>query len=403
MSKLGDAFEERLDRVKSRAKTKINTAKTQIGDSNIGKFASDIKEAAKAKGTKAKIGAYGRSIKNGIGRTKLGQSIKGIIDKIVNIAKKIKNFFKANWFWLKWVLIAFAVVLVLKEAAFFGIATGNSLDPTPHYYCNYLASDEEKSSAKYKQYCVYEEYDNASLAASAVSLATVDISNGTYNNPLEPITYHSNGTGDLEAYNGVVPYTPEIFISVVPQIIQAMHEKNYPGHTSPAGTGQSWTLGGLYASCDFSVCMAVLWSGADDNYPTCLGRELDALSTYTANQTGYLLNGNHGKWRKLEPGEDILPGDIAVNVSPDKDKGHVWMYVAKWTTEGGWEDSPIVQAKYPGSHANRYEGSHEHFYARLKYTNKSPWDDYLYAGGPFYIFRFVGTINEESPFIGITP
>lgn len=402
MGKLGDAFEERLDRVKSRAKTKINTAREEIGDSSIGQFAKGIKDAAQAKGAKAKLSALGRGAKNGFNKSALGRSIKGVIDKIVNLAKKIKRFFQTNWFWLKWVLIGVAIALVLSEVAFFAVGIANSTGKTPHYYCNYLASDEEKATAKYKQYCVYEEYDNASLAAAAVSLSTIDISNGTYNNTLDPIPYTCNGMRDLLDHPNS-PYTPQIFISVIPQIIQAMHEKNYPGHISAAGTSQSWALDGLYASCDFSVCMAVLWSGADDNYPTCLGRELDALSTYTANQTGYLLNGNSGKWRKLEIGEDILPGDIAVNVSPDKDKGHVWMYVAKWTAEGGWEDSPIVQAKYPGSHANRYEGSHEHYYARLKYTSKSPWNDYLYAGGPFYIFRFVGTINEESPFIGITP
>ena len=395
---LKNTFEDKVDSVKSRVENKAATVKTSFVESKVGQTAKKTKQFFKdEKGFKNKA----KFIYN-------NSAIGNFIQKLVKLGKTVWKFVKTFKIPIAIAGAVIALLILLSNGIFYVISVGKSVGSTPHYYCNPNAPMIEKMSSKYKQYCTYQTFDNSSIAAAAVALSTADIASGQ-----SQINYTAPGLGDLLNQSGA-----NIFVSVVPRIVQTMMD------ISHGSNGQSWstnTSSALYASCDFSICMAVLWSGADDNYPTCLGRELynTGANANPQVQTGYLLASdfNNGLWQELNEGDEILPGDIAVSnyTKNGESKGHTWMYVARWVPEptasdpwaGHWEESDIVQAKYPGSNANRYEGSHESYYAKLSHTDNNPWkDSHGEANDPngiYKIFRYVGTINEGSPYIGITP
>lgn len=225
-------------------------------------------------------------------------------------------------------------------------------------------------------------FENINIARSAISLATMDNSDGK-----GKLLFTKRGMSDLYNYVGVPGYCPETFIKVAPQLIDTLNSLPYSKHNTIRWYKSSIAL---YASCDLSVALAVWWSGADDNYSSCLKPKGEWDPSYIQGQTGYLIHDYSGKWVQVETGSTILPGDIALGRDEDGDICHTWMYVATWRN-GRWCDNSLVQEKFPNSKANRYEGSHESYYAKVGY-DENPW---LSSA---YIFRFIGTIDEFSEF-----
>jgi hypothetical protein len=400
LKRAGDV--SRFDAIKNRVKAQKDTFKrNHIDDHVIGETARGIKQAFKEKGFANKMKAVGKGFGRGVKGRWRNSNLKQMVDKIKQTAIKVAKFIMK----FKWVIsigTAVATIIIAVVPPVLGIVS--AIKATPHYYCDITAPDEVKQSKVYQQYCSHlmGGLGNDSIAAAAVALATCDESN-----PSTPrIPYTTLGLSDVRQFANVQGYTVDTFLSVVPKLLAAL--QIHQDTPNPFGTSQTWVWDAentLHASCDWSVCLAVLWSGADDFYPTCLGGYEVFDTTPTAfNQTGYLIRGNSGRWVELTHGEPIEPGDVCIGgiSSNHGGIGHTWIYLAHWNSTDGWQDSQIVQAKYPGSHANRYEGSHNNYYARLKQVTVSPWED-TQQGVPNRIFRCVSETNIESPFFNITP
>ena len=282
------------------------------------------------------------------------------------------------------VLSLIPIGLVILNISFYLIAIGQTVGSSPHFYCDSKASDDVKSTVQYQQYCKGfggSSGGNSSIAEAAVSLATTDETVGG-----RKIDWRSNGFGDVEAYKGNPQYTVDTFLAKVPEIVQVAQDLRTEGKR----TTNTWSLP-YYASCDLSVSLPVLWSGADDNFPmTLTGAEM--YGTGTSGITGHLVNGGSKLWQQVPKGDKILPGDIALGNNHGGYQ-HVWMYVATWEN-GTWTDNSIVQKKYPNSTANTYQGSHLDYYASLSNIG-DPWKlaDVVY--------RYVGQIDEQSPFLKV--
>ncbi len=226
-------------------------------------------------------------------------------------------------------------------------------------------------------------FENIDIAKAAISLATMDTSAGT-----ERIWFTRWGLYDLYKYVGTPGYCPEIFIKIAPQLTDIVNHMDYSKHNTGRWCSTSYCL---YASCDYNVALAVWWSGADDNFPSCLGCMGEFNPSFTSAQTGYLIhNYSNGKWVQVKPGSKVLPGDIALGRDDEGYICHVWMYLATWEN-GRWIDNFLVQEKFPNSIANRYEGSFENYYAKVGY-DENPWVSSA------NIFRFTGIINQYSEF-----
>lgn len=293
---------------------------------------------------------------------------------------KVQQWVMKNLHLIQITGIVLSIGLVVLHLSFFVLGVFQTFGKTPHYYCNQNASDNTKSTIVYQQYCNGSSLgnaDNKGIAEAAISLATVDTSLGK-----QKIDWTMNGMVDLEAKRSTHPV--DNFITLTPKIIEQANL--IKGERKGVAT---WTLN-YYASCDLSVASAVLWSGADDNFPMYLsGNETTTNTTY--GQTGYLLNNGHnGKWIQVPRGDKVLPGDIALGNMNGRTVQHVWMYVATWEN-GQWVNNDLVQARFPGSTSNRYEGSNRDYYSMLS-RDGNPWES------SEYIFRFVGEINELSSF-----
>ncbi len=222
-------------------------------------------------------------------------------------------------------------------------------------------------------------FKNIDLARVAISLATMDTSDGT-----EKLWYTRNGFYDLYKYVGNPDYCPENFISITPKLLRTLNNLSYKKHNT-----LTW-YENMYASCDLSVAFAVWWSGADDNYPGCLRPQGEWDATHTQGQVGYVLHDYSGNWMLLERGSKIIPGDIAFGRDETGYISHTWMYLAIWDN-GRWLDNLLVQDKFPNSIANRYEGSYGEYYAKVGY-DENPWLNSA------YIFRYIGEIDQYSSF-----
>lgn len=283
----------------------------------------------------------------------------------------------------KKVKLAIAVALMFSMLTmiqhFIGIK--QSEEPSPQYQ-----NVEPLELSFYHPYRRFY-FNNINIAKAAISLAVMDTTAGT-----EKLWFTRWGISDVVAYIGVPGYCPETFVNIAPKLVIELNNISYTEHNTSRWCYPSYCL---YASCDFNVAMAVWWSGADDNFPACLGGRGEFNPKHTYAQTGYLVhNFSNGKWVQVEPGSKVLPGDIALGRDEDGIIGHVWMYVATWEN-GRWIDNSLVQERFPNSTANRYEGSYESYYAKLGY-DANPW---LSSA---YIFRFTGDINDNSKFKLVT-
>lgn len=358
--------------VKERAQYNYDTQKSKIQNSQTAKNLSNLNNIRQTRGLKGKTKAFGHYAAN----TRIGS-------KVVNAAKRMARFIRTNIVLIKFIAIGFLVALFLTLLILFGISLAQAYAPTPHYYCDPQASEEVKSSKAFMQYCrIKTNADNSSIAAAAVSLATTDTTVGG-----KQIDYTGPGFGDVEAFKGRPNYKIDTFVNVTKQITELSRTR--PGLSN-------WGIS-YFASCDLNTGTAVLWSGADDEFPLLLiGAEEERGGT--SGIAGYLTNNTNGKWEELERGSDIQPGDIAIggtNQHGGRGVGHVWMYVANWEN-GAWTDNSIVQEVWPGSTANRFEGSHKDYYSRLT-RDGDPWK------GAKRIFRFVGEPNEASIFSAVQP
>jgi len=258
-----------------------------------------------------------------------------------------------------------------------------SFRSSPHYYCDIDASADVKNSALYKQYCSTSAHDNSSLALAAINLAICDTTIGG-----KTVEYTCDGLSDVVSVYGDSsrPYA-EDFVKIATEICNAMGKNaNYQ----------------LQASCDWTVMLAVRWSGADDNYPTILGGNDWNTPGSGRGQGGYLENNISGNWKRLSEGESIQAGDIAIVEHAGGNGGadHVYMFIADWDAASGEWDCSYAQERFPGSTATVYEGSFHQYYAQLDHAaNGSPWDN---NEKQTRIYRYVGDYSGET-YINILP
>lgn len=308
------------------------------------------------------------------------------MSKIKDIGKRLQTFIKSNSKAIKLYSSVSGISLLVLNVSFFGLGLVQSVGGTPHYYCDKNARAEIKSTLLYRQYCTNgsSRVNNETIASAAVTLATTDTSLGT-----TQIEFNTDGLSDVEAYRNKEGYTVETFIEVLPKIMETAGKLVSEGKRDRSRhTWSPLPPNTYYASCDLQVSSAILWSGADDNFPMYLSG-VENTGGGTSGITGYLINdGGDGKWEELQRGEPIQPGDIALGNGPAY--GHVWMYVANWEN-GQWTDNSIVQEKFPGSTSNRYEGSHRDYYAKLSH-DEDPWES------SERIFRYIGEVDENSEF-----
>lgn len=266
------------------------------------------------------------------------------------------------------------------------------------------ASSAVKQSVLYKRYCsngkAVSNNDNSNIAKAAIALSTMDKVNCTPEEEIfGGIIYGSSNDG----YGGLLPkvgnsnYTVDTFLDIVPKIISMQRTLGKPN---------AW-FDPVKASCDLSVQMAVIWSGSDDDYPSCLGgTKAKRNELGPDSQVSYFILDpkSKEKWEEVPHGESIQPGDIALCRAEDNmtvktdsiDFYHIIMYVASWDKNTNTWDNKLVQEKYPGSNANTYEGSYERHYARVTYV-PDPWSWDV----NIRVFRFIGTPDENSPFRNI--
>ncbi|MGI6608131.1 MAG: hypothetical protein ACOX1F_04035 [Erysipelotrichaceae bacterium] len=292
---------------------------------------------------------------------------------------------KHSNFLLKSVIVSILVFSIFVIIHFYKKFT-KPAEPVFSYY-EVIIDEETIEWSLYQPYRRFR-FDNINIARAAVSLSVADTSDGKGR-----IWFTRWGLSDLYKYVGVPDYCPETFIAVAPQLVDILNSMDESKHNTTRWSDTSYCL---YASCDFNVALAVWWSGADDNYPSCLGGLGEFNPKFTYAQTGYLIhNFSNGKWEQVQPGSKILPGDIAFGRNAKGRISHTWMYVATWEN-GRWIDNSLVQEKFPDSKANRYEGSYQKYYPKLGY-DFNPW---LSSA---YIFRFTGKINNYSEFKTVSP
>ena len=142
------------------------------------------------------------------------------------------------------------------------------------------------------------------------------------------------------------------------QLYQAVHDAMFPG--------DPW-----YQSCDRGVATAVVWSGADDNFPVGATGQQDA---YLASAAG------NGLWELVGDYDSVMdqlqPGDICITTAERRGTthGHIIMFV-------GNEE---IQKKYPGA-----EGE----FVSASYETRSPGcgsQRSYYKGDGYLVYRYVG-------------
>lgn len=144
------------------------------------------------------------------------------------------------------------------------------------------------------------------------------------------------------------------------QLYRAVHDAMYPG--------DPW-----YQSCDRGVACAVVWSGADDDFP----------AGATGTQLNYMRS-HPEKWKELGPlsscVDSLEPGDILIT-DPD---GHIVMYVG----------NEAVRKKYPNSDATIVSAS---LNTRSPGCGNEGPNYYVTGDGRFYVaFRYVGNYDGQK-------
>ena len=114
------------------------------------------------------------------------------------------------------------------------------------------------------------------------------------------------------------------------QLYQAVHDAMYPGDH-------------LYQSCDRGVSAAVVWSGADDNFP--IGNTTTQDEYMSTHPDLWLDMGLYDSFT-----DELQPGDIFCTTRERRgaNHGHIFMFV-------GNEE---VQKKYPGNSGDMAHASY---------------------------------------------
>lgn len=128
----------------------------------------------------------------------------------------------------------------------------------------------------------------------------------------------------------------------------------------------------IYASCDRTVCVAVRWSGADDNYP------LGPVSS----QYNYLNGAGKTKWKKVTglSGKNCLkPGDVLI-----RNGVHTLLYLG----------NEAVKKVYKNSNGNFVEGSYQDKSPGLRsYTYQGNGTTVTVCGNKYEVYR---NIRQET-------
>lgn len=128
-----DAYNKSIGAVENRAKKVVGGVKEAIHDPK-GAAIKGAKGIGRGAANKAKEFA------------KQQQTIKKIIDTVTKVANFIATYAEP-------IAIISGIVLLLSNLIIFGISVGQSVGPTPHYYCEIDASKAIQNSTVYQQYC----------------------------------------------------------------------------------------------------------------------------------------------------------------------------------------------------------------------------------------------------------
>lgn len=120
-----------------------------------------------------------------------------------------------------------------------------------------------------------------------------------------------------------------------------------------------------FASCDAGSATAIVWSGADVEFPP---HATGDQYTYLKNSPKWNYVGDYGK-------TELKPGDVLIT----KGDGHIKIYVG----------NEAVQKRFPGSNADMYAASLEQYFPVL-YKDDPSYDSRVYA-----VFRNVKPDKEQ--------
>lgn len=127
------SFQSSIEVAQHRMNDVKNTAKNTV---------SNLKDIKDAKGINGKLRTIGKKLAN----TDKAKQLKKNITKAIDSAK----LFIAN---AQPIAIISAIVLLVSNATIFIISVVQSVNPTPHYYCDINANASIKKTAVYIQYC----------------------------------------------------------------------------------------------------------------------------------------------------------------------------------------------------------------------------------------------------------
>lgn len=303
-------------------------------------------------------------------KVKAGAKNKALLKKreLEEKAAKAMEFIAKKAKYIAGAASAIVHTIIAIQVAIFVISILAAFGSTPHYYCD--KSQKEVSADVYNQYCNLSSgnANNESIVQACNSIATTDTSLGT-----SIIKYSTRGTGDMTPYVGKSGYKPETWISLAPQIDDTLRRRG-----TPYSNGE---IDRVYANCTYNAGSAIVWSGADDDFPVVQGPP----------QMRAYMRSHKDKWEEVT-GKDLMPGDVCV------DERHIWISMSNCTKDGNVIDNKAIQDAWPGSTSARYDGAWQLFYPVLRPAPPTQTEHGGYAA-----FRFIGKVNEDSEFKKLKP
>lgn len=318
--------------VAGRTKNKYNEFKNKLNAKDKNGKANRLKNLSKM----AKDSKLGKKISGGI--NSLGNKIKN--SNIFKKAEKIIQFIiKFKWV----ILITTGLILIAYWVVPAGFAIAQGFGSTSHYYCDMSADPKVLSSEIYQRYCGSPGLSNDSIASAALAFAYDNNNKGATENVW---IRHSDGkSSNLQ------------FLST--KVYAMVHDNINPGAS--------------YADCGKCAATAVLWAGADDNYPhSGTGGQLSYLQKQVKTTHKWELVGTTETPALLQPGDVLLVGP---STGGNFEYGHTAIYVG----------NEKVQERFPGTTYDVVSGALRSHTPKLvhlegEYTGRS-------KHGYYFIFR----------------
>lgn len=143
--------------------------------------------------------------------------------------------------------------------------------------------------------------------------------------------------------------------------------------------------GSIYKDCGAAVSSAVLWSGADDDFPKCYTVDID---NYCKSSKRWKFVGKLGVSGNLKY-EDMAPGDVLVVDANGSWTGHTFLYVGNEIAKEVHGD----KLQYPD--ADSMEASYHDFGAGMSKATKNQLS-YGDSRGAYNVYRCVDPMNSPK-------